>query len=163
MLISCGDLWLVPPVKEILVYAFPLYKANGEKYTAAEQAILAMFWKRKEPENQDGIQILFELTQANRSKDPWHLAVLAEDRDGAERWEVYCFHPWLWFPHVHIKIAHARMLAQAIIIFESGSDLAFQEKSKKTHNVSYVSNVLVSSTDSKQPADDESGVMVFIE
>ena len=92
-------------MKEIPVYAFPLYKANGEKYTASEQSILAMFWKCREPGNQDCVQKLFELTQANRSKDPWQLAVLAEDRNGTESWEVYCFihglptrNPGSWLP-----------------------------------------------------------------
>ena len=103
--ILCGDLWQLPPVKEIAIYAFPLHKADGDKYTAAEQAILAMFWKCRERNNKDGIQRLFELVQAERSKDAWHLAVLNEDRNGAESWEVYCFvhglptrNPGTWLP-----------------------------------------------------------------
>ena len=64
-----------------------------------------MFWKCREKGNKDGVQKLFELTQAERSKDPWHLAVLDEDRNGAETWETYCFvhglptcNPGSWLP-----------------------------------------------------------------
>ena len=103
--IFCGDLWQLPPVKEIPIYAFPLHKADGEPYTAAEQAILAMFWKCKDSKDNNGIQKLFELTQAHRSKDAWQLAMLSQDRNGAESWEVYCFihglptrNPGTWLP-----------------------------------------------------------------
>jgi uncharacterized protein YecT (DUF1311 family) len=64
-----------------------------------------MFWNCKSKRNVDGIQRLFELTEAKRCKDLWHLTVLHQDRLGNETWEVYCFthglptrNPGTWLP-----------------------------------------------------------------
>ena len=58
-IIFAGDLWQLPPVKEIALFAYPLRKADGSRYEAGEQRILAMFWDWQKKSNKDGIQKLY--------------------------------------------------------------------------------------------------------
>ena len=104
-IIFCGDLWQLPPVKDVALFSDPRRKQNGEKYDAGEQRIHKMFWQCNEKNNVDKIGRLFELHQTNRCKDPWLQAVLMADRAGQESWEMYCFthglptaHPGTWMP-----------------------------------------------------------------
>ena len=89
--IFAGDLWQLPPVQDLAIFANPLRKKDGERHEAGEQRMLAMFWDCHKKGYKDGIQKLFELTSAKRSRDEWHLAVLHADRAGNETWEIYCF------------------------------------------------------------------------
>ena len=85
------DLWQLPPVQDIPIYANPLHKATGDRYDAGEQRILSMFWDMHDPKKPDTIQHLYELTVSQRSAgDQWLNAVLSAARDGAETWEMYC-------------------------------------------------------------------------
>ena len=79
-----GDLWQLPPVRAIALFANP-YKHGV--YSMAEKKIFRMFWRREE----DSIQQTFELTESKRTTDAWLKAVLKADRIGAETWEMYCF------------------------------------------------------------------------
>ena len=101
-----GDLWQLPPVQDIPIYANPVQKATGERYDAGEQRILSMFWDIHDPKKLDTIQKLYELTVSQRNAgDRWLNAVLSAARDGAETWEMYCFthglptrNPGSWLP-----------------------------------------------------------------
>ena len=48
--------------------------------------MMKMFWMIQDP-----IHELFELTENQRTKDPWMKAMLEADRYGRESWEIYCF------------------------------------------------------------------------
>ena len=52
-----------------------------------EQLAMAFFWRK----TADSIQGVHELTEPNRTSDPWLQEVLQQDREGRESWEVYCF------------------------------------------------------------------------
>ena len=99
-----GDLDQLPPVKDVALYGNPLRKLDGTRYEAGEQRMMAMFWECH-TKQKDRIHKLFELTEAKRCKDRWHLAILHADRSGAESWEMYCFvhglptqNPGTWMP-----------------------------------------------------------------
>ena len=78
-----GDWWQLPPVMKIGFYSNPFN--NDMHYT--EQLAMAFFWRK----TGDSIQGLHELTEPNRTSDPWLEEVLQQDREGRESWEVYCF------------------------------------------------------------------------
>ena len=82
-IIFAGDLWQLPPVRAIALFANPYRRG----YSTTEQKIFRMFWKRDE----DSIQQTFELTENKRTKDKWLEAVLQADRNGEETYEMYCF------------------------------------------------------------------------
>ena len=102
--IFAGDLWQLAPVQGIPIFANPF--SDGREIE--EQWILKMFWQktgRAGQGNKDGIQKSFTLTESKRTKDPWLQAVLQQDRNGSEDWEVYCFahglptlNPGSWLP-----------------------------------------------------------------
>ena len=80
-LVFSGDLWQLPPVRDIAIFAHPLHKASGERYEAGEQRMLAMFWECNKDGFEDGIDRLFELTVPKRcTSDRWLQAVQLEHR-----------------------------------------------------------------------------------
>ena len=83
-LVFAGDFWQLPPVKQISIYANPFTAWTSTE----EQRALKMFWT---PEDTDGIQKTFVLTEPMRTTDRWLRAVLSVKRDGKESWEIYCF------------------------------------------------------------------------
>ena len=107
-----GDLWQLPPVQDIPIYANPEHKATGERYDAGEQRILSMFWDMHDPKKPDTIQKLYELTVSQRNAgDRWLNVLLSAARDGAETWEMYCFihdlptkHTGSWLPSTNLPI-----------------------------------------------------------
>ena len=100
-IIFAGDLWQLPPVRAMALFANPFKNGNS----AQEQKIFSMFWDCQNPSRTDGIQHMFELTKSMRTPDPWLKAVLDADRYGTESWEMYCFthglptrHHGRWLP-----------------------------------------------------------------
>ena len=84
-IIFCGDFWQLPLVRAVSFFSNP-YKRNC--YTAAEQKVLSMFWKK----DVDAITHTFVLKRPMRTKaDTWMQTVMQAQRDGAETWEMYCF------------------------------------------------------------------------
>ena len=79
-----------------------------------EQWIMKMFWQketRSGQSNSNAIQKSFTLTESIRTKDEWLRTVLAQDRNGCEEWEVYCFthglptrNPGSWLPRADNKV-----------------------------------------------------------
>ena len=89
-IIFAGDLWQLPPVRDIPIFANP-YAAGHE---IEVQRILKMFWRKESRaghSNADSIQRSFSQTESKRTKDEWLQAVLTQNRNGCEEWEVYCF------------------------------------------------------------------------
>ena len=62
----------------------------------AEQLAMSFFWRT----TTDSIQGTHELQRSNRTRDRWLQDVLAQDRNGCETWEVYCFTHGLPTKHV---------------------------------------------------------------
>ena len=85
-IIFTGDLWQLPPVKDVALFSNPIVKKDGERYDQGEQYIFNMFWNCNDSTNENRIQRLLELRVNNRSKDdPWLQTVLTADRAGEER------------------------------------------------------------------------------
>ena len=78
-----GDWWQLPPVMKIGFYSNPF---NSDMHYT-EQIAMSFFWRK----STDAVQGLHELTESNRTSDPWLKEVLQQDREGQESWEVYCF------------------------------------------------------------------------
>ena len=103
-IIFSGDLWQLPPVQELAIFANPTRKADGEPHDAGDQRIFSMFWDSGR--HKDAIQELHELNVCKRNDgDDWLQEVLQANRYGRESWEMYCFqhglptrNPGSWLP-----------------------------------------------------------------